>query len=83
MAFLTLFIPGEEPDRLGARVRACLLACLSLAHAHARRVRSRRRAFVFVSGFAQSSFLGIVSWQFIIVSITPITGTAPRAPASH
>jgi len=41
MAFLTLFIPGEEPDRLG---------------------------------FAQSSFLGIVSWQFIIVSITPITG---------
>lgn len=25
-------------------------------------------------GFAQSSFLGIVSWQFIIVSITPVTG---------
>lgn len=25
-------------------------------------------------GFVQSSFLGIVSWQFILVSSTPVTG---------
>ena len=41
MALLVLFVPGDEPDRLG---------------------------------FVQSSFLGIVSWQFILVSGTPVTG---------
>lgn len=41
MALLVLFVPGDEPDRLG---------------------------------FVQSSFLGIVSWQFILVSSTPVTG---------
>jgi hypothetical protein len=41
MAFMVLFVPGDEPDRLG---------------------------------FVQSSFLGIVSWQFILVSSTPVTG---------
>ena len=41
MALLVLFVPGDEPDRLG---------------------------------FVQSSFLGIVSLQFILVSSTPVTG---------
>ena len=41
MALMVLFVPGDEPDRLG---------------------------------FVQSSFLGIVSWQFILVSSTPVTG---------
>jgi hypothetical protein len=41
MALLTLFIPANEPDRLG---------------------------------FAQGSFLGIVAWQFVLVSATPPTG---------
>lgn len=41
MALLVLFVPGNEPDRLG---------------------------------FVQSSFLGIVSWQFILVASTPVTG---------
>ena len=38
---MVLFVPGDEPDRLG---------------------------------FVQSSFLGIVSWQFILVTSTPVTG---------
>ena len=33
-------------------------------------------------GFVQSSFLGIVSWQFVIVSSTPVTGCAFAARPS-
>ena len=77
MALLTLFVPGSEPDReFVARPPSDGPTCIIILLTQPTPMTGL--------GFVQSSFLGIVSWQFILVSSTPVTGckfaARPAAP---